>query len=260
MDSPADRNDSGSQHIDFTPGPTHAPQSVYYAQKRKKRVLLTTLIVIAVLVLGGGITLLVLHESSNKPAATAKTTHIQQPVATNTGPATYKSASLGFSFTHPGDWTVKESADKAEVIVTSPRISYTHNGTATQGVFTLKMRHGSVPDAIQQTVIKQVAVVDSEIIAYAQPTANQRQYTNVSYGGPDANNFAMLIVSGNTALKAGQAFGYGVDLTGSDTYMFAGGYGTDGGDTLTFDAVSKTSYDTASFQDAMAIIKSIQIN
>ncbi|HSW66337.1 MAG TPA: hypothetical protein VLI54_04350 [Bacillota bacterium] len=262
-----DNDGSGPlEGMDFQPTAAHQPNLGKRASGKKKW-LLVSLIVLAVLILGGGTAALLLKK---KPAPQASSS-TQQTTANSSAqssagngsstPGTYKSTTLNLEFSYPTGWSVKESADKAEVIATSPTVSYTKkDGSAAQGVFTVKMRHGAIPDAIQQTTIKTIAVADSFIIAYDHPTTNQRQYTNVSYGGTDANTFNYFIVSGNTALKAGQTFGYGVDLTGADTYMFAGGYGADTADTLSFEAVSKTTYDSATLEQAVGIIKSLQIN
>ncbi len=264
-------NNDGSgplEGMDFQPTTTHQPVGGKHRPGGKKKWLLIGLITLAALVLLGGTAALLLKK---KPASRAASTATQQTTthssaqsgtgAATSAPGTYKSTTLNLQFSYPTGWSVKESADKAEVIITSPSVSYTKkDGNSAQGVFTVKMRHGAIPDTIQQTTVKTVAVADSLIIAYDRPTANQRQYTNVSYGGQDANTFGYFIVSGNTAIKAGQTFGYGVDLTGADAYMFAGGYGADATDTLAFDAVSKTSYDSATFEQAMGIVKSLQIN
>lgn len=261
-----DNDGSGPlEGMDFTPPPAHELHSSHKGGGAK-RWLLIGLIALAVFIAGAGAFLLLTHKSKPKAASTqhqtTTTTSASQQSSNENGEAgTFKSATLNLSFSYPSGWTVKENSDKSEVTITSPQTSYTKkDGTATQGAFTVKMRHGTIPEQIQQVTTKAVAVTDSLIIAYDKPTANQRQYTNVSYGGADANTFNFFIVSGSAALKAGQAFGYNVDLTGSDAYMFAGGYGADTTDTLNFDPVAKTAYDTAVFEQAVGIIKSLQIN
>ncbi len=268
-----DNDGSGPlEGMDFTPPPAHT-QHNGRDRAGKKRWLVIGLITLVVITVAVGVALLLTHKK--KPAdktqdaaqqttassSSASSANSTSASGSNTAGGTYKSTTLNLSFTYPAGWTAKESADKAEVIVTSPSTSYTKkDGTAAQGVFTVKMRHGTIPEGIQQTTTKAVATAASLIIAYDKPTANQRQYTNVSYGGADASTFNFFIVSGNAALKAGQAMGYNVDLTGSDAYMFAGGYGADANDTLSFDPIATTSYDTPTFEAAMGIIKSLQIN
>jgi len=69
------------------------------------------------------------------------------------------------------------------------------------------------------------------------------------------------LLQGHTVLEnveLGMAFGGGVALDGQ-SYLFAGGYGPDAADTLAFDAVPKADYDTAVFQQAVAIFESLQL-
>jgi hypothetical protein len=120
------------------------------------------------------------------------------------------------------------------------------------------MRTGTIPDVMQSTVTKGVAIRDSEIVAYDAPTEQQRQYTNITDAGADANTFNFIVVSSATSFKAGQALGYGVDLTG-DAYLFIGGYGEDQGNTFTFDGISKTEFITPTYEQAVAVLKSLKI-
>jgi hypothetical protein len=171
----------------------------------------------------------------------------------------FKSTKLNIEFSHPANWTVKESADKEEVTVTSPNTAYTtKDGASKTGVFTLKFRNGVIPEAMQATVHAAVAVKDSEVIGYAAPTESQRHYTNLSYGGKDSKNFGFVIVTGNVAYKAGQPFGTSINLIGS-AYVFAGGYGADEADALAFDAVPVSSFATPTYEQALGIIKSLKL-
>jgi cytoskeletal protein RodZ len=256
----------------FGPSAPHQPQFGHRKKTSvKKRVLLIAVIVIVLLGLGGGTA--VLLSARNKPAAKSKTASnssssntsaAKQPSSNvaaqdNGGTYTYKSTTLNIGVTYPKTWTLRENADKSEMTLTSPQTSYTKkDGTSTEGVFTLHLRNGSIPAAMVSAVNGATAVADSVIVAYSQPTSAQRQYTNVSYAGPDANNFTFLVVTGSTAFKAGQAFGGSVDLSGT-AYLFAGGYGSDSGDALVFDQVPKTAYDTLVFQEAVKIIEGLQI-
>ena len=154
---------------------------------------------------------------------------------------------------------MRESTDKQEIIITSPQSPYVKkDGSSAEGVFTIKLRNGIIPDAIKTAVGNAVAVADSEVIAYAQPTGEQRQYTNLSYAGADADHFSFAIITGYTAYKAGQAIGGGVDLNGH-AYFFAGGYGADSDDKLAFEPVPKADFNTEVFKDAVEILESLQL-
>jgi hypothetical protein len=224
---------------------------------RKKWVLIGA--IAGVLLIGGGIVWFVLRKPEPKPATVVVTSEQQQESASSTEPSNFKSATLGLEITYADGWKAKENSDKTEMIVTSPKTTYQRvDGTSTEGVFTIKLRHGVLPDGMPPTVQKAVAVRDSEVIAYDHPTPEQRQYTNVSYAGNDAHTFNFLMVSGNTTLKAGQPFGNSIDLVGS-VYLIAGGFGVDEHDALTFDPVALSAMDTATFAQAMAIVKSVKI-
>lgn len=232
--------------------------------KRKKGLILA--VTLAVLLALGGAAYWMLGRSEQPAKQSGKTTGQPKSIQSdlnepdpNATSKTFKSTKLNIEFAYRSDWTLKETGDKEEVILTSPRVSYTaKDGTATEGVFTVKLRNGIIPDAMQQTVQNAIAVKDSEVIGYDQPTEAQRHYTNLSYGGPDAKNFGFFIVSGSTAYKAGQPFGSQINLIGA-SYLFAGGYGTDAADALDFDPVPAASFDTDAYQQALAIIKSLKI-
>ena len=224
-----------------------------------KRWLIIIGIALAVLLVGGALYWFVLR---SKPAPTAKTsaTATKEAAPVSTGPKTYKSTKLGMGVTYDSSWKLSENADKSEVILTSPKTTYTRrDGTSTSGAFTVKLRHGLIPDAMTATVQKDVAVRDSEVIAYTKPTANQRQYTNLSYAGTDPNTFQFFIISGNTSLKSGAAIGYNINLIG-DSYLIAGGFGSDENDALTFDPVPASAVDNSIVQQAIDIAKSVQID
>lgn len=246
-----------------TPPPT-PPQFAKKAVRRKKILLLSVLgvLVVAALAAAAYWFFMVRKDTPAKtatPSSQAVTPAEEESVAEDPTLTTYKSSKLNIEFAHRKDWKVREYADRSEVVVTSPKVAYTKaDGTATEGVFTLRMRSGTIPEAVQNTVIKAVVVRDSEIVAYDTPTEQQRQYTNITDAGVDANTFNFVIVSSSTGFKAGQPIGYGVNLTG-EAYLFAGGYGADKDSTLTFDGLSKTEFITPTYEQALAIIKSLKI-
>lgn len=253
---PADVNNSVPFH---PPEPTQADQSP--KPKRRKLVWWIAGGILVLLLAAGAAYWFVLRDSS-KPAAseTASTEEqTEQPPAPDPAdptPTQYKSAKLNVEFTHRKDWKVKESGS-GEVTITSPQISYVGaDGQAGLGVFTVKLRKG-VPEAMKATIEKAVAARASEVIAYAEPTAEQRQYTNLSYGGTkEAFNF--FIVTGNTELKPGNAFAYALPLD-STFYLIAGGYGTDSANSLSFDSVPVESMDSEALTQAIDLVESLKI-
>jgi len=225
---------------------------------------------ILLLVIGGAVLLVLLaafaaywflvrddKASQAKPAATqsAKKQTVAAPVVDPT-PVSFKSTKLNIEITHRKDWVLKESTD-GEITITSPQTSYTKaDGRATTGVFTVKLRKG-VPDAMKATIEKSIATRDSEVIAYAAPTEQQRQYTNLSYVGIQKDAFNFFIVTGSTELKTGNALAYTLPLDG-EFYLVTGGFGNPGTN-LGFETVNKTSVDSSATAEAIKIVESLKI-
>jgi hypothetical protein len=232
------------------------------AKARQRLYLYIGIGIVLVLLLAGGLYWMARDKQTPKTTQTSTNTTTQTqaqtptPVADST-PVTYKSGTLNMEFTYRKDWTMKESSGGREVTLTSPQTSYTKvDGTATTGVFTLKIRKG-VTDAMKATIEKAVAPRNSEVIAYAAPTDQQRYYTNISYAGTkDIFNF--FIVTGSTEVKAGGAYTYLLVLN-DESYLIVGGYGTDKNGTLGFDSVPKDAIDSSVKDQAVKIVESIKI-
>lgn len=244
---------------DWNPTPHEAHLPTHSAPKRwRKRYIFIIIGVVVVLGAAGSVFWLSAH---NKPApapATDTTKQAsQQAAAVSDAPQTYKSSTLNIAFTYPGTWKVRENADKSQVMLTSPQVTYQKGGVSTSGVFTLKMRNGIVPQAMQTTLQNISAVKKSEVIAYAAPTDQQRAYTNLSFGGK-GTNMSLLMVTGGADFNVGDSFN-SLDMQGA-FYLFAGGYGSDPNDTLTFDSLPVGTFTgTAVYQQAVNIIESIKV-
>jgi uncharacterized protein YpmB len=240
---------------------THAAKR--QANKRKKLIIIGAIAAGLLMVLAAVWFFVLRNASPAKPAQTTAKSQANKPVEslpnpqTSATPATFKSTPLNIEITHRQDWTRKEDKQTGEITLTSPRISYSRlDDTAGSGVFTLKIRKG-ITEPMQAAIEKAVAVRDSEVIAYANPTESQRYYTNVSYAGQE-EAFNFFIVTSSTALKAGNPFAYMLVLN-DETYLIAGGYGTDKDGALSFDAVPKTAIDSEAMTQAIDIVESIRI-
>lgn len=264
-------HDSG-QHQSFMPPvnddlPPQAPHHLtkHQAAARKKRLLIIGGAAVAgLLILGVLLWLFVFRDSKPAPAPVATTSNNENTTAeeavtpADPTPVTFKSTKLNIELTHRKDWTLKEASD-GQITLTSPRTSAVNSqGMASTNVFTLKIRNGAT-SAMQATLEKSIAVRDSEVIAYDAPTESQRFYTNISYGGKDADTFGFLLVTGSIEFKAGKAMAYMLSF-GGDSLLIVGGYGADKNQTLAFDPVPKGSLGSDVEEQALAIIKSLKIN
>jgi hypothetical protein len=230
-------------------------------RNRKKLLLLIIGGVVALLLLAGAAYWFFLRDKGAKTPAADNTAQTEEepapePVTADPTPVAYKSAKYNIELTHRKDWTLKEAAD-GEITITSPPITYSKvEGESASGVFSVKFRVG-VPEAMKETIEKAVAPRKSEVIAYAEPTKEQRQYTNLSYAGTkEAFNF--FIVTGNAEFKAGAAYAFALPLDGQ-FYMLVGGYGADADGTLSFDSVPAASMDSEALSQAIDIVESLKI-
>jgi hypothetical protein len=262
---PAPAGPSDTSPLDSRP--PHTPHLSAQPPKPKKPIGFIVVLIVIVLAVGGGVYWLT-TDHNKKPAAKTSTTSSTGSTkkATNdgvttdsSGNKTYKSTTLNVQFTYPSDWEMSQNADKSEVTLTSPQVTYTtKDGKSAQGPFVLRLRNGVIPDAMIANIQAAVATKDSEVIAYKTPVSTQRQYTNISWGG-NGTNTTFFMVTGGTAFKSGQAFGSNIDLNGS-AYVFAGGFGSDASDALAFDAVPTSNFVSSdSYQQAEKIIESMQI-
>lgn len=243
-----------------------APQEPHHPTRRERRNHKKMILFIsggaALLLLALGALYWFVLKGDEKKADQAAATSQQQseskptPDPADPTPVVFKSTKYNIELTHRKDWKLKE-ASSGEVTITSPTTSYTgSDGMAKTGVFTVKFRVG-VPEGMQATIEKAVAARDSEVIAYDDPPETQRFYTNLSYAGQkDVFNF--FIITGNTALKAGNSFAYTLVLDG-EFYMLVGGFGTDKDGTLSFDSVPPSMIDSGVVQQGVAIVKSLKI-
>lgn len=250
-----------------SPVPPTAPESRHNTQrqwpKRKKMIVWVTAVVLVALLIGCVLYWWLVTDGNDQSPKQTPARNEQQQTQQQTSapiidptPVTYKSTKLNIELTHRKDWSMKESAD-GELTFTSPQTSYTDaEGQSATGVFTFKVRKG-VSEASKAVIEKSIATKASEVIAYTAPTAEQRQYTNVSYVGSKKDFFNFFIVTGSTELKPGNSLAYTLPLDG-EFYLFVGGYGTPGSN-LAFASVPKEFMDSDTLAQAIKIVESIKI-
>ena len=245
-----------SQDWNPMPHEAHLPTKAA-ARSSGKRYVLIAIAAVIVVSIGGGAFWLVSRNKSTPAAATNTVKQSDQQTAATNTPKTFKSTSLNIEFTYPGSWRLRENTDKTQLMLTSPTVAYQKGGASTEGVFTLKMRTGIVPQAMQTTIQNTSAVKKSEVIAYSQPTDQQRAYTNLSFGGK-GSTMSLLMVTGGAEFNVGDSF-TSLDMQGA-FYLFAGGYGSDPNDTLSFDGLPVASFTgTSAYQQAVKIIESVKV-
>jgi type II secretory pathway pseudopilin PulG len=264
---PAEQSTEQQNQTGESPYRQYQPPEGPVQQKPKRRkklaLLLSGVVLLGLLLAGGAYYWFVMRDDGQQPSQQTAAGQEQGEApdeAASTSPdptpTTYKSEAINVELTHRKDWKVQESGD-GEITLTSPRISYTRvDGESTSGVFTLKIRKG-VPEAMQATINSAVAPRDSEVIAYVNPTEEQRQYTNLSYAGQE-NVFNFFVVTGNTEFKTGNAYNSVLPL-GGEFYLIVGGYGSDDDGTLSFDAVPVDSMESTALTQAIDIVESLKI-
>lgn len=272
MQQDKDPIDEINVELDDQPSP-NTTHSKYPIRNRggggKKRIILIVAVVVLALGLLAGAAYWFLGRDDDTNEQTAVSEQTQEEPGNNrpqlspaeaAEPVVFKSDTLNLEFTHRKDWTVMESEDKSTLSVTSPAISYqTVDGNVPEsaGVFTLKIGIG-VSDAATQTINSAVAAKDSEVIAYDEPTEQQRFYTNLAYAGQN-DNFSFLIVTGSSEYKAGDPLAGTLALSGS-YYLIGGGYGEDPDNAFAFDPIAPELINqSAAPEQAVAIIKSLKI-
>lgn len=243
------------------PAPEHKPTR-RERRNRKKLLILGVGGAVVLLLLAGAAYWFFLRDKGAKQPAQATTEQQSEqseppsPTPADPTPVAYKSTKLNLELTHRKDWKVAEAAD-GEITLTSPSTAYTKaDGQATTGVFSVKLRKG-VPEDMKATIEKAIAPRKSEVIAYTEPTDQQRQYTNLSYAGTK-EAFSFFIVTGNTEFKVGGAYAFALPLD-SQFYLIVGGYGTDADGTLSFDSVPAASMDSDALTQAIGIVESLKI-
>jgi len=142
------------------------------------------IIVLIVALAGGAFWFFTRPKPSPKPATTAKTSTTNNantsPTKITSATKRYDSSNYNLSFEYPSDWTISDEAT-AKLTATSPPLRLVgENGDAFTGqiVFAVQNQQTSIAAFAKN---KAVAVLESQKIAYKQPTSNQRAQTYVTF-------------------------------------------------------------------------------
>jgi len=174
---------------------------------RKWQAIAISLIVILILVAAGG-AWYIKHKDKTQKQAKTTTTAVQQPTTKiSSQTKSYSSPNFYLSLNYPNDWVLTDSGGGVMTIV-SPAISLTNSsGQAVKGQITVTFRNSSqaLPEFDKGNA---VATLDSQKIAYTNPTQGQRANTYVSfltYAGSTSSGIDEIFITSDNGYKSGQA-------------------------------------------------------
>lgn len=189
--------------------------------------------------------------AAKTPAKTATNQTLSSTPKVPTQP--YTSSDFNLSFNYPDGWTVIDSGT-GPMTVTSPSLQLTSAaGQTVSGLITMTIqKQGQLPASFSAGTV--LAVLNSQRIAYTQPTADQTSQTYLSFvqyastnikGGLDA-----IYVTGNDGYEKGQIIPPS-DIASIDplvTVTFTKCGNTTCTSNLTPLTIASTSWDKSAFQ------------
>lgn len=175
------------------------------AKKSKQNIVWIIVGIAALLVLGSG-AFLYGHYTKPKPKVVKQTHKVVASKSTynSSAPTTnYTSTAFGLTVTYPNNWAVS-SIGNTSITITSPETTLTSDiGSSVMGRILVNiLGQGQVPAGFGAG---SVAVLDSQVVAFANPTASQAAQTYISFvqypattvkGGLDA-----IYVTGNNGYQ-----------------------------------------------------------
>jgi hypothetical protein len=142
----------------------------------------------------------------NNTTTKAVTTKTAPSTATVTPPSqSYTSSNQDLSFSYPNNWKVNETSDV--ITATSPAIrltSYNRQAVTGQVVFRIRAQDVALNEFSAGAA---TAALNSQIINYASPAADQRGSTYISflnYANSKGSGIDGVYITGNTGYQTGQ--------------------------------------------------------
>lgn len=205
-----DYQEAGKSTADYADyqKPQKPPNRILAKLKPGRKLVIAAAILILLAALGGGGYWFVKNrQSDNRPAGTSQTTQNTTAAAEKITTETKKYESVNFklSFDYPGDWTASED-NSEEISVLSPDLKLKDmDGQDVTGQILLRIRaKGQKLQPLEGNSI--TAVLDSEKIAYTNPTQVQRASTYISFlrFSDNAEGLDGIYITGDLGYEKGQ--------------------------------------------------------
>jgi hypothetical protein len=162
-------------------GEYHKPQKKKRDPKWRKLGIWLLIVVLIAGLAAGGYWFIKSRKSSNKPAESSQAAKSAAPAQTiTTETKHYDSDSFKLSFDYPGNWTATDdNPDEIKVLSPDLKLKGTDGADVTgQILFRIRAKGQKLPRLDSGDA---VAILDSEKIAYTQPTEVQRASTYISF-------------------------------------------------------------------------------
>lgn len=170
-----------------------------YKNKRKTNLVI---LIIVLLVAAGGGALLFIKKQSPKADDQKKAQTSQTQTDSNISADTKKYSSNQFrlSFEHPSNWTVTDESGTGKLSVISPKLNLTMpSGGTAKGQITMLIRSNTV-NLDEFEADSALAAIESEKIAYTNPSPAQRGQTYISllrYANSENDDFDAVYITGD---------------------------------------------------------------
>lgn len=176
--------------------------------KRKKHSGTRWLAVLLVVVIGSGAWLLLTSHKTAAPAKPAKTSQAKTGGDNSAGaslPQHHESANFSLGISYPSDWKVDDTAEQLRVISPTEQLKVVGGKTVSgHAVVTIRPRQATLPEFAKGSA---VAVWESTLVRYKNPTQNQRAQTylsSLSYASSANGSFDAYYLTGDDGYQAGQ--------------------------------------------------------
>jgi hypothetical protein len=253
------------------PGSLHT--SDYYRHKNKRRGLNFRILGITILIIAlcavAAIGYLHFHDKSvKKGPQIVSTVPLTSKIGLTAATQQYNSTNLSLGFDYPQGWTVKDTAGTNILTVQSPTVELlTSANQLTKGIITLTIQNQSPVVAGFQSG-NATAALESQLITYVNPTADQRASTYISFlhyasSTTPGSNIDAIYITGNAGYQLNQSIPQTAILAVSTvigiTFSRCTNTACTGSGVAT--SITYTAWDTTSFSEPLlTLLKSLSIS
>ena len=179
--------DTEQDDLEAAAAETNVDIKQFMPQLKPKRTWLRVLgwIVFALIILGavgGGAYYYIHHKKVTAPGvSSSQQQHSTQQSAPKVQTKQYTSSNFNLSFNYPQDWVVSDTGN-GKLTVTSPMMQLTDAGGQSQkGIVVMTIQNENAADFSMFKSGSAVAVLNSQKVAYTNPTQTQRANTYISF-------------------------------------------------------------------------------